>query len=282
MKVRLLHQLGLPVNEERRADVEVEVREAVSLSEVGVPQPDGGLNRKLPHQDVVHPPESKLKIDDFVGDEMLVKLLVDSLNQFFKLTDFELNAGLRKGVVVLNAGQDGGQAPVRVGLDPVPLRLVEKGLDVEVGRVEDVEALSGFAIGAAVLKEDEKEGCDQIVDALDVAGRWMPDRPDVKDSLEDLLNTPLLEKADDWTHSRDVDVDLAVGVLVDVLVPGEEVLFDAVEVLLLLPQHDFVLARSVSGQVAAQDLPGFGSRPRRDAGPGKFAKFFKFNCRALN
>ncbi len=35
-------------------------------------------------------------------------------------------------------------------------------------------------------QEDDEEGCDEIVDALDVAGRRVADRPDVQDALEHL------------------------------------------------------------------------------------------------
>jgi hypothetical protein len=45
----------------------------------------------------------------------------------------------------------------------------------------------------------------------------VPDCPDVENSFKDLLDASLLEKADDGRHARDVDVDLAVGVLVHVL-----------------------------------------------------------------
>jgi len=37
------------------------------------------------------------------------------------------------------------------------------------------------------LKENDEEGGDEIVDALDVAAGWVPDRPDVKDPLNHLL-----------------------------------------------------------------------------------------------
>ena len=47
------------------------------------------------------------------------------------------------------------------------------------------------------------------------------------------LNTALLEEPDHWRHARDVDVDLAVGVLVHVLVLRLEVLPHVAGVLIL-------------------------------------------------
>ena len=132
-----------------------------------------------------------------------------------------LDPGLGEGVVVLYAVEDHGEAPEAVGLDGVP-GLEGEGLHLEVGR--DV-----LLVVECVLEEHQEEGGDEVVDALDVPGGGVPDGPDVQDPLVDLLNTALLEQAHHGAHSRNVDVDLPVRVLVNILVLRREILIDIPE-----------------------------------------------------
>ena len=130
------------MDEKRGTNVQVEMRKAVGLGKVRVPQPDGGLDGQLAHQNVVHPAEGELEVDNVVFDKMNVKLFVDALSQFFELANFQLNAGLGEGVVVLDSCENCCQAPVGVGFNTVALFLSEKILDVKVRTVEDVDAFS--------------------------------------------------------------------------------------------------------------------------------------------
>ena len=61
-----------------------------------------------------------------------------------------------------------------------------------------------------VGEKDNKEGSDEVVDALDVAASRVSHRPDKQDSLEALLYYLLLEERDIWIHAGDIDGDLNV------------------------------------------------------------------------
>ncbi len=55
-----------------------------------------------------------------------------------------------------------------------------------------------------VREEDNKEGSDEVVDALDIAASRMSHGPDEEHSLETLLNYLLLEEGDLRVHPRHV------------------------------------------------------------------------------
>lgn len=71
------------MEEEGRADVQLESGEPVRLCEVGVPETDGAGQGDLPREEVVHPAEGELEVVDSVGLEMLVERKVDAADQFF-------------------------------------------------------------------------------------------------------------------------------------------------------------------------------------------------------
>lgn len=48
------------------------------------------------------------------------------------------------------------------------------------------------------MQEDNEEGSDEVVDALDVTRCWVPDGPDIEDAFKHLLHHTLLEQ---W-HQR--------------------------------------------------------------------------------
>ena len=89
----------------------------------------------------------------------------------------------------------------------------------------------------SVVEEDKEERCDEVVDALDVSGGRVSDSPDVKYPFEDLLDGSLLKEANYRTHPGNVDVDLAVGVAVNVVVLGGEVLLDVPDVFVPFTGH---------------------------------------------
>ena len=50
----------------------MEMREAIGLRQVGVPQPNTGLNRQLPHQEIIHPSERELQVGHIMADQVAV------------------------------------------------------------------------------------------------------------------------------------------------------------------------------------------------------------------
>ena len=50
-------------------------------------------------------------------------------------------------------------------------------------------SVEGGELTDVIRQEHDKEGSDQVIDALDIATGWMPHRPDEQDSLE-TLTTP--------------------------------------------------------------------------------------------
>ena len=82
---------------------------------------------------------------------------VDSGNQLFQLFDFELNPRLGKRVIVLDAVQDLGQAPKRVGLDLVPLFLADHLGDVQVVAENDVKGRRRVFSAKGVVQKDQEE-----------------------------------------------------------------------------------------------------------------------------
>ena len=132
-----------------------------------------------------------------------------------------------------------------------------------------------------------------MLPCLNVSGRRMPNGPDVEDSFEYFLDASLLKESDDGTHPGNVDVNLPVGVAVDVVVPRLKVLLDVARVLVPFPIDNLQMTpRTFAGrhfpaadlrrrQVSAECLPGLGSGLGRDAGPGQFAQLFQLERRRV-
>ena len=62
LEIFLLLQILFPATKESCAHVQVELIESVRLREVGVPQSDGGIQWKLPQQQVIHPSDIQFVI----------------------------------------------------------------------------------------------------------------------------------------------------------------------------------------------------------------------------
>ena len=108
----------------------------------------------------------------------------------------------------------------------------------------------------------------------------MPDGPDVKDPLKDLLDGSLLKEGHHGAHPGDVDVNLPVGVAVDVVVLGGEVLLDVTVVLVSLAGHHLQGAPrprlGLRGVVPAQRLPSLGPHVSRgDSRPRQASQLFQ-------
>ena len=81
--------------------------------------------------------------------DMIVKLDIDSLEQFLQLPDLDLDPRLGEGVVVLDAVQHLGHAPEAVRLDVPPHGLVKLlELDVVPGDVSLNKVLKTFRVKA--------------------------------------------------------------------------------------------------------------------------------------
>jgi hypothetical protein len=102
--------------QEGGAHVQMKVGEALGLGVVGVPEADGGGERELAHQQVVHPAEGELHEADLVAGEVGVEAAVDAPHQLLQRLHAPLDARLREDVVLLDALQQLAQAPVRVRL----------------------------------------------------------------------------------------------------------------------------------------------------------------------
>ena len=131
------------------------------------------------------------------------------------------------------------------------------------------------------LEEDHQEGCDEVVDALDVTRGRVTDGPDVEDPFHHLLDTSLLEQTNQWRHPRDVYCYLSANqenhcfsytelldvrpecIFVYVLLFIVEVLVDVARVFLSFPLHHLV--RLARWKIAAQDFPHSGPEGGRDS-----------------
>lgn len=58
------------------------------------------------------------------------------------------------------------------------------------------------------MQEDNEEGRDKVIDALDVTGRRVPDGPYVEDTFKHLLHYSLLKQWYQGRHSWNVYVNL--------------------------------------------------------------------------
>ena len=145
-------------------------------------------------------PEAELKILDVVANNMIVKFDINSFEQFLKLPYFNLDAGLSKGVVILDPVQNFSHAPEAVRLYILPNGLVQ---------TFELQTVPCHVLVNKILEEYHQEGGDEVVDALDVARGRVPDGPDVEDPLHHLLHTSLLEQSHQRGHARDVYSDLS-------------------------------------------------------------------------
>lgn len=68
---------------------------------------------------------------------------------------------------------------------------VEQKLESLKGKVERIKQRQGWGtLLTDILKdEDDKERCDQVVDALNVAAGWVADSPDKQDPFKYLKQT---------------------------------------------------------------------------------------------
>lgn len=85
---------------------------------------------------------------------------------------------LRENVVVLDAIEEFGEAPERIGF---------YGIEDGLGKLPGVHAACDVIVTDIRAEEDLPEGSDKVVDALDVARGGVPDGPDVEDTLERAL-----------------------------------------------------------------------------------------------
>lgn len=65
-----------------------------------------------------------------------------------------------------------------------------------------------LTFGYDFMQEDYEKRRDKVVDALDIARRWVSDGPDVQNTFEHLLYDGLLKQRHQWRHSRYVYVNL--------------------------------------------------------------------------
>lgn len=88
------------MEQQGRADVAVELREAILLAEIGVPDPECLMQRELPCQEAGNPPIGKVLEGDLLLLEVLAQLLVDVRDQVLHVGNGHLNARLHVSEVV--------------------------------------------------------------------------------------------------------------------------------------------------------------------------------------
>lgn len=85
--------------------------------QICIPHPYRTFYTYLSHQQAIHPSERKLHKLDSLLLKMRGQWRVNTLNQFRHPLDETLNTGLLGDVIILDAVQESGEAPERVGFD---------------------------------------------------------------------------------------------------------------------------------------------------------------------
>mmetsp|Transcript_31069 Transcript_31069/g.82313 ORF Transcript_31069/g.82313 Transcript_31069/m.82313 type:complete len:217 (+) Transcript_31069:457-1107(+) len=138
---------------------------------------------------------------------MHVELLVDAADDLLQLQHHLLDAGLPRGVVVLDVAQELREAPVGAGLHRAEDGLVNQ---VDVQLVQRSPQLG--------REQDHHERRDEVVDALHVAARGVPHRPDVEHTLHQPLHPRVAEERQAGRRAREVHFDLPKDDLIGSLV----------------------------------------------------------------
>lgn len=168
-----------------RAHVQLKHRKSIRFRKVRVPKANRAVQRQFTRQQIIHPAKGELQVIDAVQLQVAMQGAIDASNQLFQLIHLGLNAELRKNVIVLNAVEELGQAPKGVRFDDVSLLLREifnaTRFNFKGGRQQ-------------FLQEHDKEGREEVIDALHVARGGVSNGPNEEDALEHCLHPVLLKE----------------------------------------------------------------------------------------
>lgn len=108
-------QLGTELAQKCRTHIDVKILKAI-FGNVGIPQPDDTLEIEFPQQQAIHPFEGKLDELNAHIRQVLCQVTIDPRDQFFQPHNHALDTRLVGGVMILDFGQNVGQAPIDIRL----------------------------------------------------------------------------------------------------------------------------------------------------------------------
>ena len=194
-----LDKLIRPFDKECSADIQMEIRKPLFFREISIPHPNRILNRDLPHQQTIHPPEAKLHEFHTLSFQMFRQPDINPGREVAQSVDLTHDTRLSKDVIILNAVQQLRETPEGIRFD---------GVEDRFGELAGIHAAFDIVVGDVAAEEDLPERGDEVVDSLDVAARWVPDRPDVEDAFEGALGGFVAVELEVRARAGDVDGDL--------------------------------------------------------------------------
>mmetsp|Transcript_2836 Transcript_2836/g.5625 ORF Transcript_2836/g.5625 Transcript_2836/m.5625 type:complete len:268 (+) Transcript_2836:525-1328(+) len=197
--------------------------------------------------------------------QVRVEGLVQAVYELLKLKDHPLNPWLGGRVVVLYAIEQLGQAEEAVRLHLLESLLVRQVLLRQFRRV--------YADPRG--QEHDEERHHEVVDALNVAARGVPDAPDVQDALQQALHGLVLQQLHARQRPRRVEADLVHDLVLRRAEPRLVLVVERPAVVLVLApplRYRRPAARAVGRLVAEGELPGVAADGRAEARPGALAQ----------
>mmetsp|Transcript_13720 Transcript_13720/g.32641 ORF Transcript_13720/g.32641 Transcript_13720/m.32641 type:complete len:300 (+) Transcript_13720:284-1183(+) len=226
------------------------LKSTTGLAEVSVPQSHNAWQGEFSQQQTIHPLESELKEFNTSLPEVLGKIGIDPGHELLQSHHHPLDAGLICRVVILNAGEEIGQAPVRIGLH---LKQLVVGDVVHNFALEDVVII--VAVGT---EKDRYQRCGQVVDALDVAAGRVAAGPNVQQPAEGLSQPIVPKERNVGSRTGHIHQHLAEGLL---LLHGASVVINVVvrrnciAIFRSLPFQRLFPPGGIGRKISQQNLP---------------------------
>jgi hypothetical protein len=115
IKIHFL-QLTAKLAQKRHTYVYMKVFKAI-LANVGIPQSNNASQIEFSQQETIHPFKGKLHKLNAHFRQMLTEAGINPLDDFFQPHDHALHTRLIGGIMILNACQNVGEAPIDIGFD---------------------------------------------------------------------------------------------------------------------------------------------------------------------
>ena len=142
---------------------------------IRIPHPYCVLDTDLAHQKAIHPSEAELNELDSFPLHVLGQCAVNPCGEITQSSHLPLYARLSMNIIVLNAIEKLCETPEAVCFDSI-----QNGF----WKLAWIHARVYFGIGDVLTQKDLPERCDQIIDALHVAGCGVSYCPKVEYSLQ--------------------------------------------------------------------------------------------------